>query len=428
MPTRQAGGFRKRPITHIGCEGDETPLICPPPPCNAIIAALSAGEGGVILDTTGSSGLFFDVHYNFNDGETEGDIGCEELSESYPLGEISQYFQETSPTIITLNVSQNECDTVACSTSFTINPEQVEVEIEGEDFIFTPTIPECDGEIAFVAMFEDGITDVVLDAETGQVTIPAQGTAGGIFVYYMTCNANVVAAFPLSITNPALGLRMVFNDIEDTQTGIADPTDVAQWNTFWNLPANGTPFASASVIGNVVILVGGGAMTIKASAFTNNTSLLEIDDQTGIVTALNNFCFSGCTSATTFTFPALTTMQSGCFTGCTSVTTFSFPLLVTITGTYCFQNCTSATTFTFPSLTTVGSECFRNCSAVATITMALCTSLGATVGDDNCFFSISGNTITVTVAASLETADSGSPDGDLVYLLTNNPGSTINYI
>lgn len=428
MPTRQAGGFRKRPISHIGCAGDEAPLICPPPPCIAIIAALSAGESGVILDTTGSSGLFFDVHYNFNDGETEGDIGCEELSESYPLGEISQYFQENLPTVITLNVSQNECETVACSTSFTINPEAVEIEIEGDDFIFTPDMPECEGEIAFVSMFEDVISGVVLDTETGQLTIPAQETAGGIVVFYMTCNGNVVAAFPVTITNPALGLRILFNDINDNQAGIADPTNVAEWNAFWDLPTNGTPFTSVSIAGNEVTLVGGGSMTIKSSAFANNTALLEVDDQTGIVTALNNFCFSGCSSATKFKLPALTTGQSQCFFNCSSVIIYSFPLLATITGTYFFAGSSSATTFTLPSLTTVGNECWRGCIAAATITAPLLTTLGATVGDDNCFYLISGNTIAITVAASLATADAPNPDGDLVYLLSNNPLSTISYI
>ncbi len=45
------------------------------------------------------------------------------------------------------------------------------------------------------------------------------------------------------------GLRMVFNDIENMPFGITNPTDVSEWNAFFDLPTNGTPFTSAWVSG-----------------------------------------------------------------------------------------------------------------------------------------------------------------------------------
>lgn len=445
MPTRQAGGFRKRPITHIGCEGDETPLICPPDlPCIAIIAALIAGEGGVILDTTGSSGLFFDVHYNFNDGETEGDIGCQELSESYPLGEISQYFQETLPTVITLNVSQNECDTVACSTSFTINPEAVEVELEGEDFIFTPTAPDCEGEIAFVSLFVDGLTDTVLDAETGQLTIPAQETEGGVSIYYMTCDGNVVAVYTVAVTNPPVGLRMVFDDIANAP--VVDPTNVGQWNTFYDLPTNGAVFTSAWVSGNQVTLVGGGAMTIKDGAFATNLDIIEIEDQSGIVIAAGVSSFNTCSNLTTLLFPEMLTTGDFCFQSSSSITTYDLAKLATA-GENCFVGWTVAsltlaalitgntgccdsstcTTYSMPLATTLENLVFNQCLSATLIDIPLCVNLGNDPTDASVFQFITGNVITLNIAAVNATNNGGGVHASVAYLIANNT-ATVNYI
>lgn len=456
MPTRQKGGFRKRPITHIGCEGDETPLICPPDlPCIAIIAALIAGEGGVILDTTGSSGLFFDVHYNFNDGETEGDIGCQELSESYPLGEISQYFQETLPTVITLNVSQNECDTVACSTSFTINPEAVEVELEGEDFIFTPTAPDCEGEIAFVSLFVDGLTDTVLDAETGQLTIPAQETEGGVSIYYMTCDGNVVAVYTVAVTNPPVGLRMVFDDIANAP--VVDPTNVGQWNTFYDLPTNGAVFTSAWVSGNQVTLVGGGAMTFKDGAFSGSTSILEVHDDAGVVVLVDWAAFIN-SSITDVTFDAALTIgevnKNGSFLGAaalanvsmasattflntdaygagtffnnTSIVSLTLPSAVTCSNSFLY-GATSLQTFSAPNMTTMATLGMTLCTSATLIDIPLCVNLGTDPTDVSVFDGIVGQTITLNIAAVNATNNAGGVHASVAALIANNT-ATVNYI
>jgi hypothetical protein len=456
MPTRQAGGFRKRPITHIGCEGDEAPLICPPDlPCIAIIAALIAGEGGVILDTTGSSGLFFDVHYNFNDGETEGDIGCQELSESYPLGEISQYFQETLPaaTVITLNVSQNECDTVACSTSFTINPEAVEVELEGEDFIFTPTAPDCEGEIAFVSLFVDGLTDTVLDTETGQLTIPAQTTAGGAAIYYMTCDGNVVAVYTVAVTNPPVGLRMVFDDIANAP--VVDPTNVGQWNTFYDLPTNGAVFTSVVVAGNQVTLIGGGAMTIRAQAFEADSNLLEIYDDGSVVVAILNSAFA-LSVITDATFDSAITIgasaQPGAFLGasalvdlslaaattfindfgagsistCTSIVTLSLPSAL-ILPSHFLSGSTALQTFSAPLATDLGVAGMANCTSITYIDLSSCVNLGSSAADAGVFNGITGQTVRLDIAAVNATNNGGGVHASVAYLIANNTAA-VNYI
>lgn len=431
MPTRQKGGFRKRPITHIGCEGDETPLICPPDlPCIAIIAALIAGEGGVILDTTGSSGLFFDVHYNFNDGETEGDIGCQELSESYPLGEISQYFQETLPTVITLNVSQNECDTVACSTSFTINPEAVEVELEGEDFIFTPTAPDCEGEIAFVSLFVDGLTDTVLDAETGQLTIPAQTTAGGAAIYYMTCDGNVVAVYTVAVSNPPLGLRMLFDDIANAP--VVDPTNVGQWNTFFDLPANGVVFTSVVVVGNQATLLGGGAMTINTGYFENTSLLVEMEDQNNIVDTITSgisFIFYNNSNCTLFKFDGLVTISgANTFNGNNNIQSYSFPNLIVAGSGNTFRFNAILETFSAPNCTTFPNQGIDNCPLLELIDLDLCVNLGIDPTDATVFDGCTNPALVLNIAAVNATNNAGGVHASIAALLIANPTATVNYI
>lgn len=427
-------------VVDCDCSCSDVPM-----PCEARLTGISSGGEGeesyIALNISQSTGATAKAVFLNNEGAivfTSEPVVIAPDAAILLTGSEQGYFQDGNTIRILITNGRTTCFIdvpIIEGEAFVVNNEaEVNVPLAG---YFIDNFGECESEtpiepILFYSNYDPGVVidgeDLVFQPDESE---PESETVGNIGLARI-CNGNIDVIIISNVNYEEIvrpeGLRMVFTYIGKVPGAITDPTVVAQWNAFYNLPTNGTAFSSVAVYGNEVVLVGGGAMTIKASAFTNNTSLLEIDDQSGIVTAINNFCFSGCTSATTFTFPALTTMQSSCFTGCTSVITFSFPLLATITGTYCFQNCTSATTFTFPSLTTVGSESFRNCTAATTITMALCTALGATVGDDNCFFLISGSTINITVAASLAIANGGSPDGDLVSLLANNPLSTINYI
>lgn len=210
---------------------------------------------------------------------------------------------------------------------------------------------------------------------------------------------------------------------------MVDPTVVAQWNTFFDLPTWGTPFTSVSVTGDEVKLFGATSVQLKDALFLTNTDLVRVNDEANCVVYAGAQCFEGCSSATTFVFPVLAMIGGGCFAGCNSVDVFSFPSLQTYSGNLIFLNCTSATTFDFPSLTTdLGVQNYNGCTSATLFNLPLCTAFGSTTGDDGMFLNIIGNTITINVPASLATINSGSPDGDLVSMLAANPGSTINYI
>jgi hypothetical protein len=273
---------------------------------------------------------------------------------------------------------------------------------------------------------------------------------------------------PPDLTNPPVGLRMVFDDIANAP--VVDPTNVGQWNTFYDLPTNGAVFTSVVVAGNQVTLIGGGAMTIRAQAFINDTSLTEAEDQAGIVIAgafasfelaaslttpvfpemltaatecffgctsvivfdlpklqtSGTDCFSSCVNTTTFTLPDLTAAAQNSFWGCTSATTFTLPALLT-TGVNCFFNCISCATFSFPLLTTAASATFRDCFAATLINIPLCVNLGNDPTDASVFDGITGQVITLNIAAVNATNNGGGVHASVAYLIANNT-ATVNYI
>lgn len=263
---------------------------------------------------------------------------------------------------------------------------------------------------------------------------------------------------------------------------VADISSVEDWNTFFDLPSWSTAFTSVDKFNTTITLQGGENIVIK-NIFTSNTNLISIVDL-GCVVYLDNNCLQGCTSLETIDLPNLTTAGSSCFNSCTSLTTINLPNLttageyflysctslttidlpnlttaggscfnnsglttvslpslttvgdycfsgcfdlvnislpaLTIASNQCFQSCTSLTTVDFPALTTTGDQCFNECTLLTSISLPLCTSLGSSVGINQVFGNISGNTITLTIPASLMTINGGDPDEDIQKLTDDN--------
>lgn len=208
---------------------------------------------------------------------------------------------------------------------------------------------------------------------------------------------------PTTVPQP---LVLTWNNISNANILVGDATNVSNWNTYFQLPTNGTPFTSVSVVGNIVNLFGGNNINLRdnlfSPGFVGNKNILSVVDTASCITTAGIYCFNDCTSVTTFNLPSLTTAGEGCFYFCSSSTTFNLPSLTTV-GNFCFRNCTSATTFNLPS----------------------CTNLGGTVGNNSVFLNITGNTITLTIPSVLMTCNSGNPDGDIQYLQANNTVTVI---
>lgn len=254
---------------------------------------------------------------------------------------------------------------------------------------------------------------------------------------------------------PPLGLRMLFDDIVNAP--VVDPTNVGQWNTFYDLPTNGTPFTSAWVSGNQVTLVGGGAMTFKYGAFSGSTSILEVHDDAGVVVLVDWAAFIN-SSITDVTFDAALTIgevnKNGSFLGAaalanvsmasattflntdaygagtffnnTSIVSLTLPSAVTCSNSFLY-GATSLQTFSAPNMTTMATLGMTLCTSATLIDIPLCVNLGTDPTDVSVFDGITGQTITLNIAAVNATNNAGGVHASVAYLIANNT-ATVNYI
>ena len=240
------------------------------------------------------------------------------------------------------------------------------------------------------------------------------------------------------ITPPASpGLRLLWDDIGNAPVTV---NDLAAWNTFFDLPANGNPFTSVVVDGNEVKLSGGSNINIIAALFRIDHLVSIIDDincivsledsafvqcsnlitatLNGVSSVTGDYQFSDCASLNSVDLSSLSSVNDYCFAYSPSLTTINAPLVNA--GDFCFSSCTSLTSISFPALQTIGDICFEYCTSLTSVYLPSCTNLGTTVGDDGVFLGITGQTITVIVPDAIFTCNVGLPDGDLQYLIANN--------
>jgi hypothetical protein len=173
---------------------------------------------------------------------------------------------------------------------------------------------------------------------------------------------------------PVLVFKLLFNDIANANALVGDASNVADWNTFFDLPNYGNPFTSVSIVGNEINLIGGSNITIRGNLFASNNNIISVVD-TGCILSTIDQPFIYCTSLVSVNLPLVTTVCSNCFYGCTSLTTISLPS---------------------------------------------CTNLGTTIGYDSVFYNIIGNTITLTIPSALMTCNGGNPDVDIIDLGIDN--------
>lgn len=183
------------------------------------------------------------------------------------------------------------------------------------------------------------------------------------------CNTTTTTTSTLQPTQ----LRMLFTDINNI---VSEPNDLNDWNTFFQLPLNGNPFTSLTLIDNEIFLFGGSNITLIENLFNSNEYILEIEDVTSNV------------------------------------------IIETIGKA--FSKANLLTTVILPAVLTISFYCFETCSSLIILNISSCTNLGPTVGDDNVFNDMTGNIITLTVPLALMTCNTGSPDGDIQYLQANN--------
>ena len=263
------------------------------------------------------------------------------------------------------------------------------------------SIPVC------TALGDDCGDNLVFNAITGQ-TISLI-----VSPYVMDCGGSHVPDGDITtlIANNTVEIPLVLKF--SGSYPVVDPTNVAQWNTLFNLPTLGTQFTSVTV-GSSVYLYGGD--TIQLFEIVDwKTNLVEIIDANGCIITLGNNCFKGC------------------------IITAAYLLGVTDASGGTFQNCGSLTTAYLDKMTSIGVLGFYGCISIQTIYIPSCTDLGGSCGDDDVFDSIVGQIITLTVSNLLATteccciANCSSPpplqlfsiDCDITYLQANNTVTVI---
>lgn len=166
-------------------------------------------------------------------------------------------------------------------------------------------------------------------------------------------------------------------------------------------------------------------LTSAPTSFAQNcTSLTSVN--LPLCTSLGNLALTG-TALVNLSLPSLTSLQYRSVYNITTLETFSAPLLATISGTerQLARN-SLVKEYYFPLLTSIaGTYTFENSTSIELIYMPLCDTLGSSTGDNN-IFSGCNSGLVVVVDPSLETANGGSPDGDLVYV-TGTLGGTVIY-
>jgi len=166
-------------------------------------------------------------------------------------------------------------------------------------------------------------------------------------------------------------------------------------------------------------------VTVGSYAFNGCGSLVDADFRTA--TSLGDGAFNSAPLTGNTHFDIVDTIGEACFQGC-SFTNIQIPLLANVSAAGGeFASNPNLVGLSFPFVTKIGYGFCANCPSLISLYLPLCGDFGGTTGDDFVFDALSGNTVTVTVPALLETCDGGNPDGDLVYLASNNT-TTITYV
>lgn len=311
----------------------------------------------------------------------------------------------------------------------------------------------------------------ILPSDSG-ITILSIPATGSLVTVTITDAANLSCSGSLAVQLPSCGggLRMKFFPAS-AELGYT----LAFWNTLFDLPAQGTPFVSLSVIGENVYLNNGGFSNIILNNFlAGNVNLLEFDDSlVGYIYDSAVGAFDGCTNLTTLLTLAITTIPANYAANCPNLNTVdiysaitvgdgafflsgtiygamavNMPQVVTIVkdafsgsgivivnclscttvGQYAFAFCSYLVTVNLPVATSIGNNCFNADSALTSVVLVGCTNLGGTVGNNQVFDNIFGSTLTLSASIFLQTCNAGSPDGDITLLSTNSPAATIVYI
>lgn len=170
----------------------------------------------------------------------------------------------------------------------------------------------------------------------------------------------------------------------------------------------------------------------STGAFQNRSEITYYDDSIiGNVSNITDGAFRGCANLQWLKFYGTVIGQvsfGNAVRDCPNLTLTDMPNVITFGHGYWGRNCPKLTSISLPNVTNINVKAafYSDLNSLKDFYMPKLVQCGPTAGYESIFYLINaGGTITVNVA--LQTADSGSPDGDLVYA-ANNRGATIVYV
>lgn len=147
-----------------------------------------------------------------------------------------------------------------------------------------------------------------------------------------------------------------------------------------NLRLDGN-FTSMINIGNTQRLYGGSNITLTSSLLNGDTSIVSIDDPSGMITRVSYSQFYGCDN---LQYVNLAGAQ--------------------INGTGTFITCTNLRYVNLPITTQIGDQCFNTCTSLQTVNINKCVT--TTYASYGAFVNVSGATITIKLPPALVTDQS----------------------
>jgi len=220
---------------------------------------------------------------------------------------------------------------------------------------------------------------------------------------------------------PTSTIVLGYNDIINAP--VADPSDVDQWNAYFLSAGNYSNYISVSVVGNDVTL----------TSYVGVTAASVIDGDFNLISVTDNGIFENITACFVQLCPILTFAGSSSLITtdrlinyCDALIGVNFPLLEEVDTI--FVDCFAITYASFPALLIMnGGQNFNQCGTLNTIELPVLTQLGNTVGDDSVFASMGVGSLALTVPTALATVNSGNPDGDITFAISNY-GAIITYV
>ena len=268
---------------------------------------------------------------------------------------------------ITLPLFQQGVDSINATTRYSWD-------ISGEDFSCGNASIVINNVVRTIT-FNPDVTGFIISLNALGFGFFCTQTSGGGTSLYVQDDTNVYGYLQICVID-CPPLRIEFTNIADAIALVGDVNNVANWNTYFQLPTYGSPFTSVVVNTNEVSLYGGLLITLRTFLFSPSKAspgvdIVHVIDEANCVIAIEGNSFSNCTNLVEVDFPVCTTigdavdgLLDGAFEGCTSLATLNFPQL-TSAGYGAFSGGLPLTTTDFGELVTAGKECFAGTTATS---------------------------------------------------------------